>query len=255
VGKGDFEARLAHVMEYPLMTKVQEWVKAHLHAELTGENIMAALRRVVPVLEGARDAVLFVFSLLSGGLMMLLSLFFFYRDGKAFVTGLRELIPMADDERGEILADIHGAINASVRGGLLVGLVQGTLGLLILIILGVSRPALAAAAIALASFIPLVGTAVIWVPIALYLGFLGGEPVKAIVLAAYGAIVIGGADNLLRPILLGRHMESHPLLLFFGVLGGIMLFGFAGIVLGPIAVAFLNVSARLLRRHFAMPAA
>ena len=74
---------------------------------------------------------------------------------------------------------------------------------------------------------------------------------KAFILAGFGAIVIGGSDNLLRPLVLGRHMEAHPLMLFFGVLGGIALFGFAGIVLGPITVAFVNVTARLLRRRFA----
>jgi predicted PurR-regulated permease PerM len=119
----------------------------------------------------------------------------------------------------------------------------------------VPRPLLGAAAMALASFIPLIGTTIIWVPIALWLWLVGGSEVKAIVLAVYGAVVIGGADNIVRPIFLGRHMEAHPLMLFFGVLGGIALFGFAGIVLGPIVVAFLNVAARLLRRRFALPAA
>jgi predicted PurR-regulated permease PerM len=182
---------------------------------------------------------------------MLLALFFFYRDGPAIVRGFRELIPMTDEDRNEILDDINGAIQASVRGGLLVALVQGILGFAILFALGVSRPALGAAAMALASFIPLVGTTTIWAPIAAYLYFVDGETVRGLVLAGYGAIVIGGADNLVRPLFLGRHMEAHPLLLFLGVIGGIVLFGFAGIVLGPILVAFLNVAARLLRRRFA----
>jgi predicted PurR-regulated permease PerM len=59
------------------------------------------------------------------------------------------------------------------------------------------------------------------------------------------------SDNLLRPVLVGQHMEAHPMLLFFGILGGILLFGFSGIILGPVVVAFLSVSARLFRREFA----
>ena len=255
VGKGDFEARLAHVLEHPWIAGAREWVETHFHADMTGENIVAPLRRAVPVLEGAKDAVFLVFDLLSGILMMLLSLFFFYRDGPAIVAGFRELIPMGDSDRDEILADIQGAINASVRGGLLVALVQGILGFAILFVLGLSRPALGAAAMALASFVPVFGTTVVWLPISLYLLFLANEPVKGLVLAGFGAIVIGGADNLVRPIFLGRHMEAHPLMLFLGVLGGLVLFGFAGIVLGPIVVAFLNVAARLLRRRFAAQAA
>jgi predicted PurR-regulated permease PerM len=251
LGQGDLETRLAHVMEHPWIARAREWVETHFHADMSGENIVGPLRRAVPVLEGARDAVLFVFDLLWGVVLMLLSLFFFYRDGRAIVAAFRELIPMADSDRDEILSDIQGAINASVRGGLLVALVQGLLGFAILLLLGLSRPALGAAAMALASFVPLFGTTVIWLPISLYLLFLANEPVKGLVLAGYGAIVIGGADNLVRPIFLGRHMEAHPLMLFLGVLGGLALFGFAGIVLGPIVVAFLNVAARLLRRRFA----
>lgn len=224
-----------------------------LHEPVSVEKISNLAReQVFSLLGGAWNAVLFVFNLFAAVAMMLLSLFFFYRDGPAFVGVVRELMPMAEEDRDEILGDIRGAIEAAVRGGLLVALVQGILGFVILLVLGRPSPALGAVFMGLASFIPLVGTAVVWAPLALYLGFVEGSPVKACVLAGYGMIVIGGADNLVRPIFLGRHMEAHPLMLFFGVLGGIALFGFAGIVLGPIAVAFLNVATRLLRRRFAV---
>jgi predicted PurR-regulated permease PerM len=183
---------------------------------------------------------------------MLLALFFFYKDGPGVMKAIRELMPMQDKERDEIIGDVDGAIQASVRGGFLVALVQAFLGFVILLILGRPSPVLGAAFMGIASFIPLVGTAIVWGPLALYLAFIEGSHGKATLLAGYSLVVIGGADNIVRPIFLGRHMAAHPLMLLFGVLGGLSLFGFAGIVLGPIAVAFLNAAARILRRRFAV---
>ncbi len=256
VDSGGLGSGIERVMESAPAAKARAWLEEKLHEPVVAEKVVAFAReKLMSLAAGALGAVKFIFDLLSGVVLMLLSLFFFYRDGPAIIRAFRDLIPMADSDRDEILADVNGAIQASVRGGLLVAMVQGMLGFTILLVLGIPRPLLGAAAMALASFIPVFGTTIVWLPISLYLGFVGGAPAKALILAGYGAIVIGGADNFVRPIFLGRHMEAHPLMLFFGVLGGIVLFGFAGIVLGPIVVAFLNVAARLLRRRFAAPAA
>jgi predicted PurR-regulated permease PerM len=256
VDSGGLGETVKHVMESPSAIKARAWLEQKLQEPEMADKVVAFAReRVMSMAGRAYGAVKFIFDLMSGVVLMLLSLFFFYRDGPAIIRGVRELIPMADADRDEILDDVNGAVQASVRGGLLVALVQGILGFAILLVLGIPRPALGAATMALASFIPLIGTTIVWLPISLYVIFLAGETAKGLILAGYGAIVIGGADNFVRPFFLGRHMEAHPLLLFLGVLGGIVLFGFAGIVLGPIVVAFLNVAARLLRRRLAMPAA
>lgn len=253
-GQWDLEAALRGVAERPLVAGLLERGEKHFREKVSVERIAEFAREnYLSVLLSVKNVVALAFDLLGGVVMMLLSLFFFYRDGPLLVKAARGLMPMADADRSEILGDLDGAVQASVRGGLLVALVQGILGFIILLVLGRPNPALGAAFMGIASFIPLVGTAVVWAPLALYLGFIEGSPVKACVLAGYGMIVIGAADNLVRPIFLGRHMEAHPLMLFLGVLGGIALFGFAGIVLGPIVVAFLNVAARLLRRRFAAP--
>ena len=78
----------------------------------------------------------------------------------------------------------------------------------------------------------------------------GALATSFVVLVGYGVLIIAMADNLLRPILVGKHMEANPLMLFFGTLGGITLFGFSGIILGPVSVALLNVTTRLFRREF-----
>jgi predicted PurR-regulated permease PerM len=252
MGQWNLEAALSHLAERPWAAHALERIEKLLHEQVTPDRIATFAREhYLSVLLSVSNVLGFVFSMISGMVMMLLCLFFFYRDGRAIVRVVHDLMPMAEEDRREILSDIDGAVQASVRGGLFVALVQGILGFVILLVLGRSSAVLGGAFMGIASFIPLVGTAVVWAPLSLYMAFVEGAPVKGLVLAGYGILVIGTADNLVRPLFLGRHMEAHPLLLFLGVLGGITLFGFAGIVLGPIVVAFLNVSARLLRRRFA----
>jgi len=249
-----FRPRVAAVMDQPLVRKALATIKDFVGKEISGEEVATYAEKLLgPALDALTDVVQFLFHLLAGIFFVTLSIFFFYRDGPAVARALRELIPMSDADRDAIIGDIQGAINAAVRGGLVTALVQGVLGFIILFILGIEKPVLLACAMALASLIPLVGTAVIWGPIAMWLA-IDGEIMKALILVGYGVLVIGMADNFLRPLLVGRHMEAHPLLLFFGTLGGIALFGFAGIVLGPVVVALLNVTVRLFRREFARSA-
>ena len=245
------EARLRSVLEHPWVLEAEEWIEATTGTRIGLAPELGRLgeRVVTPLLPGVGDVLAYFLKLLVGIACVTLALFYFYRDGPAAVRAVRELIPLPDADRRALLADLQGAMNAAVRGGLVTAVAQGFLGFVILFILGIDRPVVWACAMALASLIPLVGTALVWAPMAALLA-LDGDVGKAVVLAGYGAVVIGLADNFLRPLLVGRHMEAHPLLLFFGILGGILLFGFAGIVLGPVVVAFLNAAARLFRREF-----
>jgi len=256
VGQWDLETALKRMAARPWVASLIERAETLFHEHVSPERVAKFAREnYLSVVLGAKNVAGSIVGVFGSVLMMLLSLFFFYKDGPGLMKAVRELMPMQDAERDEILGDVDGAIQASVRGGLLVALVQAILGFVILLILGRPSPVLGAAFMGIASFIPLVGTAIVWAPLALYLAFVEGSPGKAATLAGYGMVVIGGCDNIVRPVFLGRHMEAHPLMLLFGVLGGLSLFGFAGIVLGPIVVAFLNASARVLRRRFVAPAA
>ncbi|MHC4135070.1 MAG: AI-2E family transporter [Planctomycetota bacterium] len=250
----NLKTRVAAVMDQPLVKQALAGIRDFIGREISLEEVSNYAERLLgPAVNALSNVVQFLFRLLAGIFFVTLSIFFFFRDGPAAARAIRELIPMSEADRDAILGDIQGAINAAVRGGLVTALAQGLLGFIILFILGIEKPVLLACAMALASLIPLVGTAVIWGPVAIWLA-IDGEIVKALILVGYGVLVIGMADNFLRPLLVGRHMEAHPLLLFFGTLGGIALFGFAGIVLGPVVVALLNVTVRLFRREFARSA-
>lgn len=251
VGAWDLEATLRSVTEKPWVASQLKRVEKLVNEQVSPERISKFVHEnYLSVILGVKNVAGSIVGLVGSILMMLLALFFFYKDGPGLMKAVRELMPMQDAERAEILGDVDGAIQASVRGGLLVALVQACLGFVILLILGRPSPVLGAAFMGIASFIPLVGTSIVWGPLALYLWFIEGSPGKAAALAGYSLLIIGGADNIVRPVFLGRHMAAHPLMLLFGVLGGISLFGFAGIVLGPIVVAFLNAAARILRRRF-----
>jgi predicted PurR-regulated permease PerM len=122
---------------------------------------------------------------------------------------------------------------ATVYGGILIALVQGLLGGLTFWVLGLASPVLWGTAMALFSFVPLGGTALIWGPAAVIL-LIAGKITKGIILVAIGVFVIGSVDSFLRPLLVGARTNIHPLILFFAVIGGIQAFGMIGVIAGPL---------------------
>jgi predicted PurR-regulated permease PerM len=126
-------------------------------------------------------------------------------------------------------------------------LIQGTLGTVSFIVLGVPSPVLWGVVMAVASLIPLLGAASVWVPCAIYLLVIGSWG-KAIILSAFGAVVISSVDNFLRPKLVGEKVKLNELVMFFSVLGGLQVFGVLGIVLGPVLFAVTGSLIEVLRQ-------
>jgi predicted PurR-regulated permease PerM len=127
-------------------------------------------------------------------------------------------------------------IRATVKGNLVVALVQGVLGWLIFLILGVGAPVLLGVLIAVLSLLPAVGAPVVWVPVAIYL-YATGQVWQSITLAVFGALVIGSADNILRPILVGKDTKLPDYVVLISTLGGLAVFGANGFVIGPVIAA------------------
>ena len=128
---------------------------------------------------------------------------------------------------------------ATFLGIFVTGLFQGVLAGLMFMILGIQKPVIWAAAVACVSVVPIFGTAIIWMPIALYLIFVGSL-VKGIVLLLFGTFVIALVDNILRPLIIEGQAEGmHVLLLFFALAGGLLFFGPLGLLLGPLITALL----------------
>lgn len=169
------------------------------------------------------------------GLMLYLA-FFLLRDGDRLTEWVRQAIPL-DAERNQLLfAKFVEVTRATVKGNLLVAIIQGALGGLIFFVLGIAAPILWAVVMAFLSLIPAVGAFLVWFPVAVYL-YATGEWVAATVLMGYGAIIIGLADNVLRPILVGRDTKLPDYIVLFSTLGGIALVGINGFVIGPLIAA------------------
>ncbi len=167
---------------------------------------------------------------------MVVTLFYLFRDGELFVEGIKALLPVPRKEADNIIKKIQQVLEATLYGSLLTSLAQGVLGILIFALLGFGSSILLGILIALASFIPLVGTALVWGPAVFYL-IVKGFYVKALILFLYSSLIISQIDSIIRPFFISGRTEIHNLFIFFSILGGIKLFGFLGIFLGPILVA------------------
>ena len=176
-----------------------------------------------------------VFATLGSLFVMLFSLFFLLRDGHGLGRRIRDLLPLPERERDRLVTETRDLVIASVGAGLLVAAVQGTVGGLAFWLLGIRAPVLWAVAMAICSLIPMVGSALVWAPTAIWL-MLSGEIVRAVILIVVGVLGIGMIDNILRPLLLSGRTTASGLVIFLGLLGGVSAFGFIGLVLGPIVL-------------------
>ncbi len=171
----------------------------------------------------------------------LFTLFYFFRDGEAIVRRVRRLVPLDEDDKNALLERFSSVSRATVRGTLLIALVQGACSGLALWAFGVGSPFLWGVVATLTSIVPLVGAWVVLYPAAFYL-MATGHLWQGIGLLAVTVVVIVNVDNLLRPRLVGAEAGMHDLMVFFATLGGIGMFGPMGFILGPmIAALFLSI--------------
>jgi len=173
-------------------------------------------------------------------IFMLVTLFYLFRDGDAFFEEVKRLLPTTLEETERIAGKIQEVLRAVLFGGVLTGLAQGLAALFIYLILGVPSAIFLGLLTAAASFVPIVGTALVWVPTVIYL-LVKGFLVKGIVLLIYCVLVVSQIDSLLRPFIVGSQTEIHTLFLFFSILGGLKTFGIIGIFLGPMILS-LSIS-------------
>ncbi|HEY6413875.1 MAG TPA: AI-2E family transporter [Edaphobacter sp.] len=181
--------------------------------------------------------------LITQSFIMLFILFFLYRDRELAITFLRSLLPLQPQEASQLLAEVRGTINATILGRLAIAGVQGVLCGVAFWALGVPRTAFWTMMTVIVAIIPAIGTFLIWLPIALYLGFTGSWG-KAAILIGWGAFVVSTIDNFLYPLFVGSQISQHTVGILLSILGGVSVFGLPGLILGPIAftvaVALLN---------------
>jgi len=168
--------------------------------------------------------------------IMLYLLFFFLRDGAALSRRIREAIPLEMEIKRNLFSMFTTVIRATVKGNIVVAIVQGALGGLIFWFLGIHAPVLWGTLMAFLSLLPAVGAALVWIPVAIY--FLAtGAIWQGVLLIAFGVLVIGLVDNVLRPVLVGKDTKMPDYVVLVSTIGGMALFGLNGFVIGPVIAA------------------
>lgn len=187
--------------------------------------------------------------------VMLYIVFFLFRDGERLTRGIQRSIPLQPLHTERLMRQFATVVRATVKGNIVVALVQGALGGIAFAVLGVPGAVLWGAVMALFSLLPAVGAALVWGPVAAWF-FFNGQLLQGIGLTIWGAVVIGLVDNVLRPILVGKDTRMPDYLVLVATLGGIVVFGLNGFVIGPVIAAMFLVSWEMLatvRQHNAVP--
>lgn len=209
-----------HPYQAQIVSKVGEW------ASRIGSLVVSMLTAA------AKGTISFFLSLF----VMLYAMFFFLKDGRQIMEQLLYYLPLESEEEDRLVERFTSVTRATLKGTLVIGLLQGTLAGIAFAVVGIEGAAFWATLMALLSIIPGLGTALVWVPAVLYLVAVDRSG-AAIGLAVWCAAVVGTADNALRPLLVGRDAKLPDLLILLSTIGGLMLFGATGMVIGPIIAA------------------
>ncbi|MDW3189098.1 AI-2E family transporter, partial [Vibrio sp. Vb0932] len=180
--------------------------------------------------------------------LMLFVLFFLLRDHDKIISAIRHILPLSRSQEDRILTEIEQVSKSAVMGSFLTAIAQGLAGGIGMWLAGF--PGLFwGTMMGFASFIPVVGTALIWIPAAAYL-FLTGDMTWAIFLTAWSVVIVGSIDNLLRPLLMQGSAGMNTLMIFFSLLGGLHLFGLIGLIYGPLIFAVTMVLFNIYEEEF-----
>lgn len=255
---------------YQVSQKVKPWIQEQI-AQEQDEGLLEALQDRIPQLgplvekiEPYRSDILtklgelagaagsFLFDRLSAAtkgtvtfflnlFIMLYAMFFFLIDGRGILDRMVYVLPLPAADKERMLDRFVSVSRATLKGTVVIGIIQGTLAGLAFVVVGIDGALFWGTIMALLSIIPAVGSALIWVPAVVYL-LLAGKIAAGVGLAVWCAVVVGTADNFLRPRLVGSDAQLPDLLILLGTLGGLAIFGVVGFILGPvIAALFLTV--------------
>jgi predicted PurR-regulated permease PerM len=230
----------------PILQRIGTWLPVELSLDELdiGERIGTQAQALVTgTLAFTRTLAAGAFNFLMDYIIMIVVLFFLLRDSAYFAQGVRQISPLSETEEHLFVERFRVVTRATVLGNLATALGQGTISALIFWILGLPNPVLWGSLTALLSLVPVVGTALVWAPWTIYL-FASGSAGRAVLFMILQVVLVGGIDNVLRPLLIEGRVKMHTLMVFFSILGGIGYFGILGMFIGPlvfaIAIAFVE---------------
>jgi len=227
-----------HIVNYLDIFKNSKFSKSiNLNNFLDQNQISKAVERISSgalaffqaVYQNVVGAVLWIF-------VMFFTLYYFLVESKAIIKKIMYLSPLRDEYESTLTQKFSSMVSATLKGTLIVGVVQGILGGIMFAIAGVPSFAIWAIIMIVLSIIPAIGSGLVWAPVGIIMLFMG-DIWQGIFILAFGSVVISFIDNILRPKLVGGDTAIHPLLVFFATLGGIISFGIMGFIIGPVIMA------------------
>ena len=230
---------------------ISSWLEKYVDVEKTG------LRSTIDSLPAKISQVLFAIAaglvtglatFLGQGVITLFILFFVFRDGAATAVRVTGLLPIEREHVDRLASRIRDNVFANLYGILAVALAHGLLAGAAFAVLGVPSPILLGIAAAVCSLVPLVGPSLVWLPASIFL-FATGHWMKALFLVGWGAIVVGTADNIIRPLVIMGRVRLHPLILLFALVGGVQQFGFVGLFIGPVVMSVIAALVDMLQQE------
>jgi predicted PurR-regulated permease PerM len=224
-------------------------IAADLQAVSSTIDIQNTVRSLAAMLGGILAGFLgYSFGAITQLVIMLFILFFLYRDQELAVSFARTLLPLSEDENNELLENIRSTIHATALGRLVIAAIQAVLAGIAFWLLGVPNTMLWTVVTGIVAVLPAVGTSLVWIPIALYLGFTGNWG-KAALLTVWGTFVVSSIDNFLYPMLVGSQLRQHTVGILLAILGGVVIFGLPGVILGPLAFTIATTLLDFWRRR------
>lgn len=223
-----------------------EWLVSFLPEKNLDYYLQATIEKILGfITENASNFLIAVPSIFLNFFVMAFVIYYLLKDGDGIANKIKSMLPLKEAHKERVLTTFHDITYGVFYGNISVAVIQGILGSIGFLILGIPSPFLWGFVMMLFALIPYFGTAIIWLPAALNLVFIGylqndnSFIIRGIILIAYGTVIISWVDNILKPRLIGSKAHIHPILVLLGVLGGLSLFGFLGLVLGPIMLALL----------------
>ena len=193
------------------------------------------------IVGGLSQATLGTANFLFMSFVFLYTMYFFQMDGNKLIRKILYYLPLNSDDENLMLEKFTSVTRATIKGTMLIGILQGGLAGGAFAVAGIDNAVFWGTVMAVLSIIPSVGSALVWIPASIIL-IAQGSVAAGVGLLVFCGVVVGSLDNVLRPILVGKDTKMHELMIFFGTLGGIMMFGIAGIFIGPlIASLFVTV--------------
>ena len=227
-----------------LFHRAWDWARARVPAlpeeQVVLSSISASVGRVLQQVADRTGGIVKRLVGVTFSLVIMLSiLFFLLRDAPSFARALRRVMPFGPEQNERFIAITSELVSASVTSTIAIAAVQGVIGGIAFVLLGVPAALLWAVMMTILAFLPLVGSALVWAPVAVWLA-LTGHLVKGVVLALVGLLVLGNVDNVVRPLLLSGKSKLNTLVLIISLMGGVGAFGFIGIVIGPLVAVLLT---------------